>query len=630
MTEEMVLTDDFGTGVIEVEQVDTFSIAASNPDVAGISSSIDDLKLFGKGIKAVIGDSIEDVVLERTIEGASTVTITIYDPFRELINSELVKQQFDVELDGLHFRFVQLKKQGKSVDLVFEEREISVLRKKKGARKIKRGKMTRAEFARMLVREVKKPHKIPFYSPDMHKRTILTTSTKARKDKAPAGVRREPGISSSEAHKITVKHVGASKTQVNNIEQVLDTGHSMHASKKVLISSIVTITQESTAENLTGGDRDSVGLFQQRPSQGWPASRDIPKDAHAYFKSAIAIEHHDPHISVGALCQAVQHSGDGSLYNQWVSEATNTVEIYLGGAGASSGSTSGAVDNHKGQYERKPSEDTWTCISRLAEEVKWRCFVVAGVVYFVSDTTLLRSKTRTTIDQETDGVDDIDFDYDLGKPITECTVTARTKNWKAPPGTVIVLENNGPANGTYLITSIKTSLFKPDADITLNTPTLPLDEPADEKKKKKGAKGDKGGNTAKVQKMIDEIARIDKLHLSYHWGGSHGSGKTPANGPFDCSSFVSHILQVGGFLDTTMTTVGLARWGRSGPGQEFTVRVRNTGSSDQQHTIIGVKDGGTWRWAGTSASNPGGGPGWISPDSGYLASLPVQRHAGGY
>ncbi|WP_162872888.1 hypothetical protein [Austwickia chelonae] len=32
---------------------------------------------------------------------------------------------------------------------------------------------------------------------------------------------------------------------------------------------IATAMQESKLRNLTGGDRDSVGLFQQRPSQGW-------------------------------------------------------------------------------------------------------------------------------------------------------------------------------------------------------------------------------------------------------------------------------------------------------------------------------------------------------------------------
>src|ERR1700712_4567543 len=38
---------------------------------------------------------------------------------------------------------------------------------------------------------------------------------------------------------------------------------------------LATAYQESKLYNLHGGDRDSVGLFQQRPSQGWGSKEDI-------------------------------------------------------------------------------------------------------------------------------------------------------------------------------------------------------------------------------------------------------------------------------------------------------------------------------------------------------------------
>ncbi|MGH3264298.1 MAG: hypothetical protein ACRDNS_20145, partial [Trebonia sp.] len=38
---------------------------------------------------------------------------------------------------------------------------------------------------------------------------------------------------------------------------------------RALTIAYATAYQESRLENLTYGDRDSVGLFQQRPSQGW-------------------------------------------------------------------------------------------------------------------------------------------------------------------------------------------------------------------------------------------------------------------------------------------------------------------------------------------------------------------------
>ncbi len=123
-----------------------------------------------------------------------------------------------------------------------------------------------------------------------------------------------------------------------------------------------------------------------------------------------------------------------------------------------------------------------------------------------------------------------------------------------------------------------------------------------------------------VQRMVAEASRLDALHIPYVWGGSHGQSPTPPNGPFDCSSAVSHLLQVGGFRNPTMDTVGLASWGDPGPGREVTIHVKPYGP--EAHTFIefmpGVAPPGERYW-GTSNSHPGGGPGWI-PQSAFSAS----------
>ncbi len=48
---------------------------------------------------------------------------------------------------------------------------------------------------------------------------------------------------------------------------------------------LATAPQESKLRNLNYGDRDSLGLFQQRPSQGWgpPAKILVPRLAAAAF-----------------------------------------------------------------------------------------------------------------------------------------------------------------------------------------------------------------------------------------------------------------------------------------------------------------------------------------------------------
>jgi Transglycosylase SLT domain len=135
-----------------------------------------------------------------------------------------------------------------------------------------------------------------------------------------------------------------------------------------------------------------------------------------------------------------------------------------------------------------------------------------------------------------------------------------------------------------------------------------------------------------LARMLAEADRIDRLHFAYVWGGSHGQSPTPPDGPFDCSSAVSHLLQVGGFGNPTMDTIGLASWGDPGPGRWLTIYVKPYGP--EAHTFIEFSPGltpPTHRYWGTSGTNPGGGPGWISQgafSSGYLASF-QQRHPRG-
>ena len=136
-----------------------------------------------------------------------------------------------------------------------------------------------------------------------------------------------------------------------------------------------------------------------------------------------------------------------------------------------------------------------------------------------------------------------------------------------------------------------------------------------------------------IARMLAEAGRLDSLHLVYVWGGSHGSSPTPPNGPFDCSSAISHLLQVGGFHNPTMDTIALATWGEPGPGRWLTIHVKPYGS--EAHTFIEFAPGVTppdHRYWGTSGTNPGGGPGWIPQSAfspAYLAGF-QRRHPPGF
>jgi hypothetical protein len=81
--------------------------------------------------------------------------------------------------------------------------------------------------------------------------------------------------------------------------------------------------QESRLHNLTYGDRDSLGLFQQRPSQGWgtPAELTTPSYAAAAFYDALTRVPGWDQMAVTDAAQRVQRSGAPAAYASWEDEA---------------------------------------------------------------------------------------------------------------------------------------------------------------------------------------------------------------------------------------------------------------------------------------------------------------------
>ncbi|MBV9793470.1 MAG: hypothetical protein JO016_05965 [Actinobacteria bacterium] len=80
-----------------------------------------------------------------------------------------------------------------------------------------------------------------------------------------------------------------------------------------------TAMQESKMHNLDYGDRDSVGVFQQRPSEGWGTASQLkdPVYATAAFFGALTKVHGWQELPVDQAAQDVQHSADGSAYSQY-------------------------------------------------------------------------------------------------------------------------------------------------------------------------------------------------------------------------------------------------------------------------------------------------------------------------
>jgi hypothetical protein len=95
---------------------------------------------------------------------------------------------------------------------------------------------------------------------------------------------------------------------------------------------LATALQESKLHNYPFGDRDSLGLFQQRPSQGWGSPGQLLTPAYAaeaFYRHLGAVPDWQT-IPVSQAAQAVQHSADGSAYGQWEEEARAMARVLTG------------------------------------------------------------------------------------------------------------------------------------------------------------------------------------------------------------------------------------------------------------------------------------------------------------
>ncbi|MEJ8284424.1 LysM peptidoglycan-binding domain-containing protein [Curtobacterium citreum] len=75
--------------------------------------------------------------------------------------------------------------------------------------------------------------------------------------------------------------VGLSAEQRQNAATIVAVGRSLGVSDRGIVVALAAAMQESSLRNLPHGDRDSVGLFQQRPSQGWGSAAKLQDPAYA-------------------------------------------------------------------------------------------------------------------------------------------------------------------------------------------------------------------------------------------------------------------------------------------------------------------------------------------------------------
>lgn len=139
------------------------------------------------------------------------------------------------------------------------------------------------------------------------------------------------------------KGVGLSQEQADNAAKIIAVAKRLKVPARGQVVAIATALQESSLKNLDFGDRDSLGLFQQRPSQGWGSAseiRDPVKSSEAFFGKAKHTGNPGlldvkgwKTMAVTVAAQTVQGSGFPEAYAQHEAKSVAIVEAASGDTG---------------------------------------------------------------------------------------------------------------------------------------------------------------------------------------------------------------------------------------------------------------------------------------------------------
>ncbi|MBX7265683.1 hypothetical protein KIF24_06295 [Micromonospora sp. Llam7] len=122
--------------------------------------------------------------------------------------------------------------------------------------------------------------------------------------------------------------------QMANAATIAAIGIQHELPDRAVVVALATAYQESGLRNLAGGDRDSVGLFQQRPSQGWGTPTEIrdPRYAADRFYVALKKVRGWQDMRVTDAAQKVQRSAFPEAYEKWADESEVLTRALLGHA----------------------------------------------------------------------------------------------------------------------------------------------------------------------------------------------------------------------------------------------------------------------------------------------------------
>ncbi|MEU0007549.1 heavy metal transporter [Streptomyces sp. NPDC006314] len=124
--------------------------------------------------------------------------------------------------------------------------------------------------------------------------------------------------------------------QAVNAATIAAVGTGRGMPRRAVTIALATALQESGLRNIEHGDRDSLGLFQQRPSQGWGTERQVMDPAYAagIFYAHLAKVSGYTELPLTVAAQRVQRSGYPEAYAKHEPDAALLAAALTGHAAA--------------------------------------------------------------------------------------------------------------------------------------------------------------------------------------------------------------------------------------------------------------------------------------------------------
>lgn len=406
---------------------------------------------------------------------------------------------------------------------------------------------------------------------------------------------------------LTVKGKAASRHQQEMGKLIVTTTKARGGDNESCAGAVATAIQESGLSNISYGDRDSLGLYQQRSSMGWGKPHELTTPAYAIRKFL------DQYLSYrqkgyGWLqaSHKTQRSAHPNAPARWYSEGRAFTAAFVGSGADPTAATGTGGDGDGGtpgysytvtreepyEFSRGSAdkdESSWECSGRLADEVQWRRFMRGGALWYVSEPWLDKRPPAVRLNEFTPGVVSFGFEFETRTDPAEANLKVAARRYSFLPGDAIEVYDEGPGSGRWLVTSVRRNLHSQLSEISLarRRPLLPEPAPNTRTETITVAGTPQPTSSAGVVNQQGQGAAItigQKVYAAaqeasaMRWRYSQPQRNSQRSGGYaDCSSGVSWVLTragvpiPGAMRPNAPVSGAYMGWGTPGRGKQATV-----------------------------------------------------------